>query len=304
MKRISYFIKYVELKTKVASLFPFLIAYLYYINYLYENGINYLNFIIFFISMICFDMLTTAINHYNAFKTETKDQSEYDQGILKQMKELNISMKTNKNILIILFIIAAVCGIILVFLSNIGVLLLGMLCFLIGILYSSGPKPISHTFLGELFAGGTMGILLPVIAIFTQYDYIPFQLNPFLILVFVPLAFLIANILLANNTSDLEKDINNNRKTIVAYIGKNKAVTLLHVYNILAYLFIIIAWAFNFLNSWIFLLMILTYPITFRNINIFKKDISKQRTFKLIVNNFILFSIAYILLFVINLFVN
>lgn len=303
MQKISYFINYVELKTKVASVFPFLIACLYYINILNEDGVKYINFIIFFISMICFDMLTTAINHYRAFEEEVNDPADYDQNILKQMSSLQLNMKTNKNILITLFIIAVVAGIVLVFLSNIGVLLLGMLSFLIGILYSTGPKPISHTFIGELFAGGTMGIILPVIVIFTQYDYIPFQLNPFLILVFIPLAFLIANILLANNTSDLEKDLNNNRKTIVAYIGTKKATTLMHVYNVIAYIFIIVAYLFHFLDSWIFLLIILTYPFTLRNINIFRKDISKKRTFKLVVNNFILFSITYIILFLINIFI-
>ena len=71
LKYLKYFINYVELRTKIASVFPFFIAVLFYINnYSQENGIKIINFIIFFVAMLCFDMATTSINHYIAFHKE------------------------------------------------------------------------------------------------------------------------------------------------------------------------------------------------------------------------------------------
>lgn len=304
MKHIKYFIKYVELQTKVASFFPFWVAVCYYIAFLSKdnNGVNILNFTLFFIAMLCFDMATTAINHYTAFKHEKEDQSIYDSTMLQMMKELNLTMKHNKAIIFTLIGTAMILGLILVYLSNIGVLLLGALCFIIGIAYSYGPKPISHTPVGEFFSGGTMGVILPVIVLFTQYNYLPLNLNPFLAIVFFPLAFLIANILLGNNIADVEKDINNNRHTIVYYIGQQKGVLLLHTFNLLAMIFILVSIYFNFLIGYHYMLLLLIFPYLSSNINKFKNNISKQETFILIVKNFIIFTICYIITLVISIF--
>lgn len=300
MKYLKYFIQYVELKTKVASVLPFMIAMFYYIFYYSkDNSINYINFIIFFIAMLCFDMATTSINHYVAFHREQKSASSYDSRTINKMNKLGITMKDNRYITYALILIATILGLLLVFRSNIGVLLLGMLCFLIGILYSYGPKPISYGPLGEVFSGATMGVILPVIAIFTQYDHLPFELNPFLVIVFFPLAFLIANILLGNNICDLEKDEINNRYTLTHYIGKRNAILGLYTSNIIAVAFIALSVYFNFLNSKLYLLLIfLLIPLTI-NVLKFSKETSKKTSFPYIIKNFISFSIIYLIALII-----
>jgi hypothetical protein len=52
-----------------------------------------------------------------------------------------------------LFLAAVLFGLILVLRTGLAVLLLGGLCFLIGILYTFGPAPISRMPLGEVFSG-------------------------------------------------------------------------------------------------------------------------------------------------------
>ncbi|MEG0283661.1 MAG: UbiA family prenyltransferase [Erysipelotrichales bacterium] len=296
LKYIKYFVKYVELNTKVASFFPFMIAMFYYIFYFSDdNGINYVNFVIYFIAMLCFDMATTSINHYVAFHKEKDDISLYDDDTLRQMKELNITMKDNLAITIVLLSIATILGVILVINSNIAVLLLGGLCFLIGISYSYGPKPIAYGPLGEVFSGATMGGILPVIVLFTQYDHIPFELNPLLVVVFIPLTFLIANILLANNICDLEKDENNNRFTLTHYIGKKWAVRGLYLSNLIAVSFIAVSYTLGFLDSqWYLLLCLMIAPLTL-NTMMFSKKLSKQESFPFIIKNFIMFSVFYLM---------
>ena len=58
---IPVFLEFVEIQTKLASLFPFVMGHLFT---LYPFGtINALNTILFFIAMVVFDMATTAINN-------------------------------------------------------------------------------------------------------------------------------------------------------------------------------------------------------------------------------------------------
>lgn len=298
MNYVKYFIKYVELNTKVASVFPFLIASAYYYQfYAAQYGFNLFNIVIFFVAMLCFDMATTSINHVAGIKKET-DISKYDESIIKDMNELNLTMKHNYLITIALVLIATLLGLLLVYFSNIGVLLLGMLCFLIGFLYSYGPKPISYTPLGEIFSGGVMGIIIPVIVIFSQFTYLPWQLDPKLIIVFFPLAFLIGSILLANNICDLEKDQANQRYTLVSYIGQKNGVYALYLAVVGALLAIIIAVIFNYLQVYSLLLLLLIIPL-FRNIKTFSKKLSKSESFPLIVMNFIVFSFVYFVILII-----
>lgn len=55
------FIELVELRTKIASVFPFVIAFLY--SFVLFKQVNVLNMLLFFIGMICFDMATTVMNN-------------------------------------------------------------------------------------------------------------------------------------------------------------------------------------------------------------------------------------------------
>ncbi len=308
---IKYFIKFVELKTKLISVIGFITAFLYYLVFLKPiYGIIPINFVLYFTAMILFDMATTAINHYSALVKE-KNLGEFDSEINQMMKKNNITMFHNLLIIISLIAISAAIGIILVINSNIAILLLGALCFLIGILYTYGPKPIAYTPTGELFAGGAMGIILPVLVIFTQFKHIPFELTPLLITMFFPLAFLIGNILFANNLCDLDQDVSNNRYTLAYYTKIPLGIKLLHLSNIGAYGFIFISVVIgkfhtqlnleNIFLSPIYLVILITFPILFSNTNKFSKKVDKKESFPLILKNTLIFSMCYNLLFIVNL---
>lgn len=66
----------------------------------------------------------------------------------------------------------------------------------------------------------------------------------------IPLVTLIANIMLANNTCDLEEDIRNHRYTLVYYIGKKNALKLYFVLASLPWLLWIIYCLTGFLPIW------------------------------------------------------
>jgi 1,4-dihydroxy-2-naphthoate octaprenyltransferase len=136
-------LSYVEIKTKITSVFTFLmvLAYLHSAGY----GIDPLKTTVFFLGMFFFDLTTTAINNY------------YDTKKNHQM--LQFARPTAMAILFLLFVVSVSFGILLVYLSDVVVLFLGMMCFFFGIIYSYGPIPISHGPYGEIVSGFFYGVI-------------------------------------------------------------------------------------------------------------------------------------------------
>ncbi|MDD5636036.1 MAG: prenyltransferase, partial [Atribacterota bacterium] len=134
---INRFLSFIEIKTKITSIFAFLLAlaYLFYI----QQPINWRLTVIFFASMFIFDLTTTSINNY--IDTKTNDQ------------KLQFKRKTALLILLLLLSISTLLGLYLAILTDLVVLFLGGLCFLTGIFYTFGPIPISRLPLGEILSG-------------------------------------------------------------------------------------------------------------------------------------------------------
>ena len=63
---LAVFLEVVEIRTKVASIFPFIMGILFSLVYFHE--FHPLNTVIFFVGMILFDLTTTSINNYMDFK--------------------------------------------------------------------------------------------------------------------------------------------------------------------------------------------------------------------------------------------
>lgn len=239
MKR---FFKLVEIRTKAASLIPFLLGTVY-AGYRF-HVFRPVNFALMFASLLLVDMATTAINNYMDYKTARKREGygyEHHNAIAKY------GMREGAVVLLILVLLssAILLGIGLVLRTNVVVLLLGAASFAVGILYSSGPVPISHTPFGELISGCFMGLGIPFLAVYIQvYDWgllslrmekgiLGIQMNLmevlFLVLLSLPALTGVANIMLANNICDREEDIENGRYTLPVYIGRKSALVLYRV---------------------------------------------------------------------------
>ncbi len=296
---IKYFLDFVEIKTKLISVFSFIVAVLFYISYLYEDyGIDWINILLFFVSMLLIDMFVTALNHISAYYKE-KHRGSYDEALIAEMNKQNYTVKTNFVIVIVLAILFSIIGILLVFRSNVGVLLLGMLSVFIGVIYSFGKKPIAYTPFGEVFAGAAMGVILPVIVIFTQFDHLPFELDPFIAIVFLPLAFLIGNVLFANNICDIEIDVKNSRYTLAYYTKEEIGSKLLYLSNLGAMVCITVASLLEFLPMY-FNVAYLVLILLFRNVSKFSEKYCKTVSFPLVLQNFVIFCFTYMILLIIE----
>lgn len=303
-EHLKIFLEFVEIRTKIASIVPMTLGILWSI-YRYQS-LNWLNSLLFIIAVLCFDMCTTAINNtmdYIKAKSETYKETENVIGVYQ------LTLRKMVYIIFTLLVISIIFSLILVMRTDVILLVLGVLCFIVGISYTFGPLPISRTPLGELFSGFTMGFGIFFLAVFTQDSS---QListswtNPSMIMTWnwlrsleiflmsLPLVSLIANIMLANNTCDLEMDIVNERHTLVFYIGKEWAVRLYQILSILPWVIWLFYLASGLLPIWAVIAFGAIYPHSKSVLRFTKKQV-KRETFAEAIKSFKLFALVYIL---------
>ncbi|MGC8568379.1 MAG: UbiA family prenyltransferase [Nitrososphaeria archaeon] len=125
-------------------------------------------------------------------------------------------------IAVIFDVVAALLAIPIVMMRGMLVLLLGIFAFLVGVLYSEGPVPISRTPFGELIVGFTMGFIETVATVLVSAGRVSVPAY----LLSIPLSLLVASILTAANIRDIDKDREVGRKTLVVLLGKKRASLL------------------------------------------------------------------------------
>ncbi|MDN6621761.1 MAG: UbiA family prenyltransferase, partial [Lactococcus sp.] len=223
----STFLNLVEIKTKLASFFPFVIGVLFSISYF--GQIHWINTLIFFCGMLTFDMATTAINNYMDFKKAKSDVYKYEENIIGQ---LDLSLGLVRWLIFAMIGFTLVTGLYLTTQAGWLFMLIGGMCCFIGIFYTYGPIPLSRMPLGELFSGFTMGLGIFLLVLCVNviqnppfYLQVNFRTGLFhldgniwsiaaIILAALPLVASIANVMLANNLRDLDLDIKNHRYTL------------------------------------------------------------------------------------------
>ncbi|MEK5399771.1 1,4-dihydroxy-2-naphthoate polyprenyltransferase [Paenibacillus sp. VTT E-133280] len=300
---IKSFLRFVELPTKVASMIPFLMGTLYAL-YRFED-FYVLRFGLMFVSLLSFDMATTAINNYYDFKKASKTHG-YGYETHNAIVHFKLKESTVVATIVILLVLAAGGGIALVTQTGLLVFLLGGLSFLIGILYSFGPIPISRMPLGELFSGLFMGFVIifisayihtdeHVVSLLLQNGWVSLNINIVEVLYLfwfsVPAILGIAGIMLANNICDIDEDMENRRYTLPVYIGRRNALLLFKYLYYVSYLDLVVLLILG-VNPILVLAILLTLIPLHRNIYLFTQKQEKASTFILAVKNFVLMSTA------------
>lgn len=298
------FLKLVEIQTKVASVIPFLLG-TFYAVYRFQ-AFHPKNFVLMFVSLLCIDMATTAINNYQDFKKANKRHGygyERHNAIVRD----NLKESTVLFTIFILLAIAITFGILLYLNTDMVVLMLGTISFLIGILYSFGPVPISRTPLGEIFSGGFMGLVIPFISTYIHvFDrnlvdlalqggkfFVEIDLREvfYIILFSIPAVVGIANIMLANNICDIEDDVVNKRYTLPIFIGKENALRVFAILYIVGYIALAILLFLRVVPA-VFAITFGTFVLVYRNVKVFYQKQTKKDTFVVAVKNFVLMNAA------------
>ncbi|MFW3539323.1 prenyltransferase [Vagococcus fluvialis] len=295
---LKIFAELVELKAKTASIFPFLMGFLY--SWYHYNQIYWGNMLIFFISMILFNMAVDIMDNYMDYHNCT-DVHDYKHETNIIGRE-NLSLSLVRNMMWGFIIVSALMGIYLASQTSWVILWLGMFSYAMGIFYSAGPKPLSSLPVGEVTSGLTMGVVIPLICVYLNiYDIVPFDwhLIGSVTMMSLPAAFSIANLMLANNTCDVEEDILNNRHTLVSYIGKKKAVTLFQLLVIATFVAATISVVFKIVPLTLLLLWAI-FPKVWQNTKAYSKEQIKTKTFPLAIKNLAMVVAVQVVLFFIG----
>ncbi|MCT3098496.1 prenyltransferase [Lactococcus lactis] len=293
------FAELIELKAKTASIFPFLLG-LAYSLYHYQS-VNLSALAIYFMAMFMFNCFVDIWDNYNDYH-KAVDTDDYQKNTNIIGRE-NLSMGLIKSLLAFFFFGSLILGIIVALMTGWAVFWLGLLCYAVGVFYAGGPKPLSSLPLGELLSGLTMGYVIFLICLYinsSQNFVWSFANLATTFLIALPNTLLIANLMLANNTCDLEEDEANHRYTIVHYIGKKAALIWWTTALILAFVAIVVAVILGLLSP-IMLLILLIAPLMMKFARPYLQKQVKKETFISSVKILMVFQLVQVLLFFVSL---
>lgn len=181
------------------------------------------------IASVFIQMATNMFNEYYDFKRGL--DTEHSIGIGGTIVRNGVKPKTVLNLAFMLYGISILIGIYICMETSWMLAVIGGLSMLVGYFYTGGPYPIAYTPFGELFSGIVMGMLLILIAFYIQTGTVTTEA----VLLSIPSMLLVAGIMLANNIRDLEGDKEGGRKTLAILVGRSNAITILMLFFIIAY---------------------------------------------------------------------
>ena len=290
---LDVFLELVEIKAKTASILPMLLGVC--MSVYYYHSFNLINSILFFIAMLLFNMAVDMMDNYNDYNhaVDTEDYKK-NTNIIGREK---ISPKLVLALILIFSIIAAGLGIYLVTRAGLPLLWMGIFCFAVGILYSSGPFPMNGLPVGEVFSGFTMGFMIMLISVYINktgnFDWSWTNLIK-IWLVALPYELWISNLMLANNICDAQEDEDNHRHTIIHFIGVQQGLNSFTTKNVIAFLAIITA-VMARLAPWTMLLTLLVIPFVIKQTKLLYHEQVKKRTFPCAVKILLVGSLAQVI---------
>lgn len=298
---LPVFLELVEFKAKTASVLPFFIGLCYsWYNY---QSIHILYVLIYFIAMFIFNMAVDILDNYNDYHhaTDVHDYKEKTNIIGRE----NLSLKLVYRLMVSMIILSALLGIALSFVVGWPLLIMGLYCYLVGIFYSSGPKPLSSLPLGEFFSGFTMGFMISLICVYLN-TFETFQWDAAtlggIFLISLPNTLWIANLMLANNICDVEEDEKNERYTLVHYLGKPRSIVLFVLFNGIALASLVLAVVLKLAPVWM-LATFIVLPIIVKQIKLFLREQNKQTTFICAIRILAIGAFAQVCSFLVGIFI-
>ncbi|AMQ05384.1 1,4-dihydroxy-2-naphthoate polyprenyltransferase [Sporosarcina sp. FSL K6-1540] len=222
-------------------------------------------FIAMLVASVFIQMATNMFNEYYDFKRGL--DTEQSIGIGGTIVRNGVKPKTVLNLAFMLYGISVLIGIYICMETSWMLAVVGILSMMVGYFYTGGPYPIAYTPFGELFSGVVMGMLLILISFYIQTETVTTEA----VLLSIPSMLLVAGIMLANNIRDLEGDKEGGRKTLAILVGRYNAITILMLFFIISYGWIIAMILFGHLTPWA-LLVFLSIKKPIGAITVFRKN--------------------------------
>lgn len=179
-----------------------------------EQGVfDLVRFVLSLIGALLLQIAANLINEYYDYRRGAEELKQSGQGMI-----LKNQLLTPQDVLMgaVLTVVAgALIGLFLLFQSGPLLLWIGLGGVLVVILYTAGPFPLAYNGLGELAVFIFMGPLMALGAYYVMAAR--FDVTP--VLVGIPIGFMVAAILHANNIRDIEADRAINKRTLAVLLG-------------------------------------------------------------------------------------
>jgi 1,4-dihydroxy-2-naphthoate octaprenyltransferase len=168
---------------------------------------------------------------------------------------------------IIAFAIGSLIGLYLVYEAGPFIFWLGLFSVMVGYFYTAGPFALAYIGLGELAVFIFMG---PVMVVGSYYLHTGTVTLP-VILASLPVSFLVAAILHANNLRDLESDKRSGKRTLATFLGRGGAN--IEYYTLIGgtYLSLVLVVVLGMV-PWLTLVALLTLPTAWRLVRIVARE--------------------------------
>jgi 1,4-dihydroxy-2-naphthoate octaprenyltransferase len=118
--------------------------------------------------------------------------------------------------MIVVFGLAALIGLYLVFAGGWPILIVGLLSIAAGVLYTGGPYPLAYHGLGDLFVFFFFGLVAVCGTAYLHIGAVPSAAW----FAALPVALIVTAILVVNNLRDIETDRAANKRTLAVLIGR------------------------------------------------------------------------------------
>ena len=224
-----------------------------------------IHFPLFFAMLVASMLIQAATNMFNEYYDYKLGlDNEQSVGIGGTIVRHGVAPSTIMAIALSFYGIALLLGIYICAMSSWWLAVVGVICMLIGYLYTGGPYPIAYSPFGELVSGTVMGMGIVLIAFFIQTKTITLEA----VLLAVPSMILVGAIMLSNNIRDIAGDKEGGRKTLAILVGRHNAIYILSLFFIVSYLWIAGLVIIEDITYWA-LIVILSVPKTVKAIDIF-----------------------------------
>lgn len=291
------FFELIRLPAKLCSFLPYLFGVLY--AWWGFHQFNWLNSLIYLVGQMSIALFVTGFNNVQDFYKAKDEHYRRTQNIIGRE---HLSPHRILGLMAVFLTVAILAGLVLVWRTNLSLLLIGGLAIFVAIFYTFGPVPLSRIPSGELLSGLVEGFGAVFIAVFVNVVPQPITLTltasrfalsgdvPVVLTLFflaLPIVILDGTVMFADNICDLAQDQRNQRFTLPFYLGKARALKFYPWLPAAAYVAIVLAVGLHLL-PWPILLVVFMWGRVRKNITAFLAVQDKGKTFNLAVVNLLL----------------
>ena len=299
MKQLTFkqFWELSEIYTAPLNLFIILLGYAI-AKFQLNSSLNP-EFFLFILIIVMFHITVNVFNHYRDYRNASDENYKQHTNIIGRD---HLDLRFVRNFYLFNLIISFILGLILVWRTNWVIGVLGVIGFYIGLFYSYGRRPLNSLPIAEALTGTASGFFITVVSYYLavyQTQVITLAMIGKVFLISLPLVLMMFNNLLANNTCDLEEDIENHRKTLVYYLGKPAAVKLLLTIYVFSFIWLAIL-VITDLAPWTVLFLLFLFPKNWQSLKKYRTLQDKKTTFPIVLKAMSAIMVIYPVLYFIG----